>query len=422
MPILAKCEKILNQWKRRKLTPLGKISVIKTFILSSFNHIFTSLPAPCTILLRKLNNLLYSFLWDDKPDKIKRKFVTNSYLHGGLNMVDIDTFIKCQKLTWVKRLIQTPNAPWAKLLSSVIPIEKLYLLGPFWAKTAASTITNGFWKEVLLAWSFLLFGVTPTESELLIYPIWHNPQISCKPLFYPHWYKAGIVTPLDLLKQDSTIKTLEEIKQQFNIKSNFLEYLTIQRSLKRYLANCNVNITNPQRPFLPTNLKILLCQKKGSQQFYKLLNKEVQNDVLRNKWCTILNIYITENDWEQIYKICFKTLPINDIIWFQYRIIHRILGTKDYLNKLKINTTSSCIFCNVFDETLLHLFTSCPFVLDFFNKLKLWLQQSFSLYINFNPESIILGYLNKDIDFFPRNCIIPTAKNSFLIVQEMAIQ
>ena len=98
LPSLNKCEKIIKQWKRRKLSPLGKITVIKTFILSSINHIFTSLPSPSTFLIKTLNNLI----WDNKPDKINRKKITNSYLHGGLKMVDIDVFIKHQKLTWMK--------------------------------------------------------------------------------------------------------------------------------------------------------------------------------------------------------------------------------------------------------------------------------------------------------------------------------
>ena len=50
--ILNKCEKILYQWKQRRLTPLGKITVVKTFILSSFNHIFSSLPITNNILVK----------------------------------------------------------------------------------------------------------------------------------------------------------------------------------------------------------------------------------------------------------------------------------------------------------------------------------------------------------------------------------
>ena len=196
-PILNKCEKILYKWKRRRLTPLGKITVVKTFILSSFNHIFSSLPITNNILVKKLNSLLYSFVWDNKPDKVNRQLITNSYMNGGLNMVNIDIFIKCQKVAWVKRLVQTPNAPWAKLFSSLISIDKFYLLGPLWAKTTASSITNPFWKEVLMSWSFLLYERNPANTESVICPVWYNPQISTEPLFYPHWYKAGIMsTPL----------------------------------------------------------------------------------------------------------------------------------------------------------------------------------------------------------------------------------
>ena len=101
-----------------------------------------------------MNNLLYSFVWNNKPDKVNRQLITNSYVNGGLNMVDIDIFIKCQKVAWVKRLVQTPNAPWAKLFSSLISIDKYYLLGPLWAKITTSNITNMFWKEVLMSWSF----------------------------------------------------------------------------------------------------------------------------------------------------------------------------------------------------------------------------------------------------------------------------
>ena len=53
----------------------------------------------------------------------------------------------------------------------------------------------------------------------------------------PHWYKAGILTPRDLLNNDGNLKTLEEIRLQYGLKYNFLEYLRIQRSLKGFLSN-----------------------------------------------------------------------------------------------------------------------------------------------------------------------------------------
>ena len=278
IPILNNCKKFYING-RGENSPLEKITVVKTFILSSFNHIFSSLPITNNILVKKLNNLLYSFVWDNKPDKVNRKLITNSYINRGLNMVDINIFIKCQKVAWVKRPVQTPNAPWAKLFLSLISIDKSYLLGPLWAKITASNITNLFSKEVLMSWSFLLYERNPANIESHM-SSWYNPQISTEPLFYPHWYNTGITTSLDLLNNDGSMKTLEELKNQFNIKSNFLEYLRLQRCLKRYFTNCDVNILNLPKPFLPPNLKILISQKKGCRQLYQQLNKQVENRVL----------------------------------------------------------------------------------------------------------------------------------------------
>ena len=59
---------------------------------------------------------MYNFLWDGKPDKIKRETITQDYEHGGLKMTDIETFIWSLKAGWVKRLAQTENN---KLLKTV---------------------------------------------------------------------------------------------------------------------------------------------------------------------------------------------------------------------------------------------------------------------------------------------------------------
>ena len=68
---ISKAKKIINSWKYRYLTPLGKITVIKTLILSVFTHLFMAIPTPIGIL-NEINKLLFNFVWDGKPDKIGR--------------------------------------------------------------------------------------------------------------------------------------------------------------------------------------------------------------------------------------------------------------------------------------------------------------------------------------------------------------
>ena len=57
---LKQCDKLLNSWKKQNHTPFSKIIVIKTFISSKFNHIFSSIPSPAVHFFSKLlQNKLY---------------------------------------------------------------------------------------------------------------------------------------------------------------------------------------------------------------------------------------------------------------------------------------------------------------------------------------------------------------------------
>ena len=62
----------INKWKNRNFTSLGKIALIKTnFISKKCVHLLTSLERSENFL-RDLNTELYRFLWNNKPDKIKK--------------------------------------------------------------------------------------------------------------------------------------------------------------------------------------------------------------------------------------------------------------------------------------------------------------------------------------------------------------
>ena len=41
---------------------------------------------------------MYEFIWDGKPEKIKRDILTMGYENGGLKMIDIENCIKALKV------------------------------------------------------------------------------------------------------------------------------------------------------------------------------------------------------------------------------------------------------------------------------------------------------------------------------------
>jgi hypothetical protein len=73
---------------------------------------------PCSILncpdtfLEYINKHAFSFLWNYKPEKIKRTAVIADYKDGGLKMLDIYSFVSAQKAMWAKRLLRKSNASW----------------------------------------------------------------------------------------------------------------------------------------------------------------------------------------------------------------------------------------------------------------------------------------------------------------------
>ena len=60
----------INKWNRRYLSSLGKITVIKTLLMSKLNHAFSALPDPEDKLIKEINDIFFKFLWSNKPAKI----------------------------------------------------------------------------------------------------------------------------------------------------------------------------------------------------------------------------------------------------------------------------------------------------------------------------------------------------------------
>ena len=66
---LEKVKEILRCWKYRRLTLLGKITVIKSLAVSQLVYLLSPLRSNYRIL-NEINDLLYTFLWNGKGDKI----------------------------------------------------------------------------------------------------------------------------------------------------------------------------------------------------------------------------------------------------------------------------------------------------------------------------------------------------------------
>ena len=84
---LAALKKILNQWTTRGLTLMGRICIIKTLAISKLVYNTSVLTAPPKFT-SEVNDICFKFIWNFKPDKVKRNTLIGPKEKGGLNMVD----------------------------------------------------------------------------------------------------------------------------------------------------------------------------------------------------------------------------------------------------------------------------------------------------------------------------------------------
>ena len=59
-------KKDINHWSKRNLTPLGRITVVKTLLMSKVTHLFISLQNPSSELITHLDRLFAQFIWRGK--------------------------------------------------------------------------------------------------------------------------------------------------------------------------------------------------------------------------------------------------------------------------------------------------------------------------------------------------------------------
>ena len=99
---------------------MGRLIIIKTFVLSKLIYALSSLPTPSKFVLNQIEKkTMYAFIWDNNPEKVKRDTLIQEYEMGGMKIVDMEKFIQSLKISWIKRILNQNNNS---------AIQKIYLL------------------------------------------------------------------------------------------------------------------------------------------------------------------------------------------------------------------------------------------------------------------------------------------------------
>ena len=376
------------------------------------------MPTPNPQTVQQLNNILYTYLWDNKPDKINRIQISQDFLNGGLKMINLINFIKALKTSWIRKLVQGGNPVnplWMKLFElTIFPVYKLVNFGPLWCKSIKSRISNDFWVSVLESWIDVTNACHLVSfNEALQSPLWYNSNLAPYDLYFSNWFRKGIHTVSDVVRSNSIeVKSFQELKLEYSFpKMNLLEYYRVRGLLTNFFNEHKDDIEiNHQRPQIPQHIKILFKNKKGTRDMYNALNYSRTNPKMKLKWNRDLNITLNDINWKQVFRICFKTIQDPSTIWLQYRILFRIIGTQELLYLIKTAHSPNCRMCKEYNESILHLFVECRHTRDLWQNFQNMVKNITGLNVPIDKTTIILGYLLNDSNHKSINTVILCVK------------
>ena len=163
---------IIKIWGQRKLTLFGKITIIKSLLQSQLIYRLSVLPTPKMETMRNIDKILFDYLWDKKPHKIKKEVVIKPKAEGGLAMVDINKRNVALKLTWTKRIIEGKENKIYSILENYLKYDIKQILkcnisaqdcNQCWKDNAPE-----FRKEILKHTTFLI-----AKRRMLILPVFY---------------------------------------------------------------------------------------------------------------------------------------------------------------------------------------------------------------------------------------------------------
>ena len=366
-------EKCLNPWTSRNLTIYGKICILKSVAIPTLVHLFSSLPDPSDDQFKRLQSICFKFIWNNKPDKIKRTTLYNSYENGGFKMPDLKLFCQAQKLGWIKKLLDDENLSEWKILC-LSELEKhggnyIWLI-----KNKAPAFLkhfNKFWNDVFKAWQTL--SSHTTNDQPLAETLFHNNNVKIdnKTIFYSDWFFHGVRYINDIVDENGNFISWEKFSETYQIINQSFKYYSviysIPRNWKKRIKEQGYRLNEVNH----ANIIKINHLKKPSKFFYSEAIENIATRPIKSeeKWNNICESEISEGDWKSLYMIPYRATIETKLRIFQMKLFHRIIPTNEFLYKCNLTNTNRCSFCSIQMEKLEHLFFECEKVKNIWLKL-----------------------------------------------------
>ena len=395
-----KIKRLISAWEKRNLSIMGKIIIVKTFLISQLVYFMQAFIIPDKVLT-EIGRILFRFVWKKRDnnkkafEKVKRNILCSDYKQGGLKMIDIKQMQLAFIMNWVIRLTKRESCEKSKDIPRLILSRHGKNFECFHANIGSKNfkgfdhIKSEFWSEVLRKW--LDNNCFNNENEFNPM-LWNNRNFvyGKNVLFFPEWAEKGIITIHDVLDQNQFISYDDICRILGNTANRILEYNVVKTVANRYINSRDQHIQNNRNlnNTPPFRNRIV----KDAKQIREIITNSVKSQPCSlNFWKRKLNYDIKECDW----MLSFKAATETRLRVLQWKLIHNIYPTNIMLCKMKVTPNNFCSYCPGVVDFIEHFFFLCPIVNKFWKSIELFILAKTGIQVHLTVIDVLFGTQDK---------------------------
>ena len=307
-------------------------------------------------------------------------------------MLDIKSFVKAQKIIWIKRFLTPDKASWKAMLT--LGLENFLGNDTFKCSMNCKEQPNNlpdFYWEMIKIWCELKNTTESIDTPIDIRRqcIWLNENItvSNQQINWITWREHGINLIHNILNNKGEFLFPIEIEQKYNYKCDIMTYNKLKDAIPKEWRKQVKTMQIPEDAInfqeeihvkigkLSKNINII----KNNQIYWILVNDIRIESIIMDKLQRELNI---EEDKCKLVFTMPRVVSNTKIRAFQYKLLYNLIPTNLYLKKIKKNNTDKCNWCQKLDDTA-HYFVLCPALVPFWSSFTKWCQDMLNEDINF---------------------------------------
>ena len=277
-----------------------------------------------------------------------------------------------------------------------------------------------FYTELLCAWSIVKYVDSCKVINILNEVMWNSSNIKFqnKMLMYTKWQTSGIIKINHIIDHNGQWKDPVVLNSHIGLQHNMFnfEFLKLKRAFpQQWLQFLRSTDSHKESPLSDSTLiqvstgDLVNVNKTNAKIFYLFLTrrKQLMPPVI-HYWNYVLKLG-TEIDWKKIMLFKFGKMFENKVKQFNFKLLHRIIPSKDNLYRWKISDEDLCHRCNV-KETTQHILFYCKQANTFWKIVTNLIFNIFKIQIDMNEQILIIGYYIGNMKFTTINILLILAE------------